>query len=132
MPLRRLFRIPTRTAAPPAVAAVGPGHTTDRSDSRLGHGVDDTPIPQHDVYLVLSEAEHAQGFIRPVRRSYLHLACGAVTTMSQAIAETYARDPHFYGATYCCSCRKHLPVGEHGEFVWIDRFGDTTKELVGT
>ncbi len=43
--------------------------------------------------------------------------CGTVTTMAQAIAETYARQPHFYGATYCTGCQKHLPVGE---FVWVD------------
>lgn len=44
-------------------------------------------------------------------------ACGAITTMGSALAETYARDPKFYGATYCCSCSKHLPVGE---FLWVD------------
>jgi hypothetical protein len=43
--------------------------------------------------------------------------CGAVTTMPQRIAETYARDPRFYGATFCCACGKHLPVGE---FTWED------------
>jgi hypothetical protein len=40
--------------------------------------------------------------------------------MGQAIAETYARDPHFYGATFCVRCSKHRPVGEDGEFVWDD------------
>ena len=43
--------------------------------------------------------------------------CGTITTMGIALAETYARDPHFYGATYCCHCRKHLPVAE---FIWLD------------
>lgn len=43
--------------------------------------------------------------------------CGTVTTMSQDIAETYARNPHFYGSTYCTGCRKHLPVDE---FRWTD------------
>jgi hypothetical protein len=46
--------------------------------------------------------------------------CGAVTTMAEAIAETYARDPGFYSGTFCVSCRTHLPVGEAGEFVWTD------------
>lgn len=41
--------------------------------------------------------------------------CGDTTTMSQALSETYARNPKFYGATYCCKCMKHLPVSE---FVW--------------
>lgn len=52
--------------------------------------------------------------------------CGAVTTMAQALAETYARHPQFYGSTYCCGCRMHRPVGQHGEFVW-----DGTEERVG-
>lgn len=43
--------------------------------------------------------------------------CGTITTMHQAIAETWARTPHFYGATYCVHCGKHLPVSE---FVWLD------------
>lgn len=41
--------------------------------------------------------------------------CGAVTTMARAIAETYARNPEFYGATYCIKCQMHKPVAE---FVW--------------
>jgi len=39
--------------------------------------------------------------------------CGSVTTMSRAIAETYARDPAFYGATWCCGCQGYHPVGEY-------------------
>src|SRR5262249_2207817 len=49
--------------------------------------------------------------------------CGAVTTMSRDIAETYARDPKFYGGTFCIGCGKHLPVEE---FVW-----EGTQEVVG-
>ena len=91
--------------------------TTDPTDPRLGHGVDVIPGPQNDVYLVLSEEERAKGFVRPVRTSYRHLMCGSVTTMGQAVAETFARKPGFYGATYCCLCQLHLPVRE---FVWVD------------
>lgn len=54
--------------------------------------------------------------------------CGVVTSMSRAIAETYARDPRYYGSTFCAGCGVHLPVGEHGEFVWDDGSG----EKVGT
>ena len=43
--------------------------------------------------------------------------CGGTTTMGQALAETYAREPHFYGFTYCCQCRMHRPVKE---FTWLD------------
>jgi hypothetical protein len=38
--------------------------------------------------------------------------------MALGIAETYARDPSFYGGTYCASCRDHFPVGTTGQFVW--------------
>lgn len=43
--------------------------------------------------------------------------CGTVTTMAQSIAETYARTPRFYGATFCCGCGTHLRTDQ---FVWID------------
>ncbi|MDI3335843.1 hypothetical protein QKW60_05460 [Defluviimonas aestuarii] len=82
---------------------------------------------QQKAYVVLSDEERAKGFVRPVRRSYVHKKCGTVTTMGQAIAETYARDPFFYSGTFCCACRSHFPVGEDGEFVW-----DGTNEKVGT
>lgn len=102
--------------------------TNDPNDPRLGHGPNDEPVPQNEAYLVLSDEERAKGFIRPVRTSYVHETCGAVTTMGQAIAETYARDPRFYGSTYCVRCSKHRPVGEHGEFIWNDGSG----QKVGT
>lgn len=44
--------------------------------------------------------------------------------MGQALSETYARDPKFYGATFCVGCNKHLPVDE---FIW-----DGTNETVGS
>ena len=46
--------------------------------------------------------------------------CGTETRMGRAIAETYSRNPSFYGATFCVYCQKHLAVGEAGEFVWPD------------
>ncbi len=100
--------------------------TDDPDDPELTHGVDPegVTVPQAGAYLVLSEAERAKGFVRPVRASYRHDACGAVTTMSRGLAETYARSPSFYGATYCCSCQRHAPVSE---FVW-----DTDGSVVGT
>lgn len=100
------------------------GITTDPNDPRLGHGVDKEQIPQHDTYLVLSEEEREKGFIRPLHRAYVHKVCGTVTTMGLALCETYARNPKFYGATYCCECRKHLPVSE---FLW-----QGTKDEVGS
>lgn len=94
--------------------------TTDRDDPRLGHGPNTEPVPQNAAYLVLSADERAKGFVRPVRTSYRHATCGQVTTMAIGIAETYARQPDFYGSTYCTTCRMHRPVGEHGEFAWLD------------
>lgn len=82
---------------------------------------------QQKGYVVLSEEERAKGFVRPVRRSYRHLKCGAVTTMGQSLAETYAADPHFYSGTFCATCGSHFPVGEDGQFVW-----DGTDIKVGT
>ena len=91
------------------------GVTSDRNDPGLSNiGADG----MQETYLVLSEEERAKGFVRPVRRAYKHLTCGAVTTMGTALAETYARDPEFYGATYCATCHDHFPVGTDGEFDW--------------
>lgn len=77
---------------------------------------------QQQDYIVLSAEERAKGFVRPVRRSYRHLKCGAVTSMAQSIAETYARDPKFYGGTFCTQCGKHfnLRIGDEVQFVWVD------------
>lgn len=50
--------------------------------------------------------------------------CGAVTTMSLAIAETYARDPTFYSGTFCATCRNHFPLDQ---FVW-----DGSDERLGS
>lgn len=118
---------------------------TDPTDPRLGHGSDSEPVPQNEAYLVLSKKERKAGFVRPVRRSYVHQfmldgspvplvltnrdlhnlgGCGAKTTMSLEIAETYARDPKFYGSTYCVGCSRHLSVAA---FTW-----DGSSEQVGS
>lgn len=120
---------------------------------------------QQKGYVVLTPAERAKGFVRPLRLSYIHVGkrpkhplreltpdeveryqqygyvkyeeyppgeamagrfwteadlnsgCGQSTKMSHDIAETYARDPKFYGGTFCATCRKHAPLEE---FVWLD------------
>jgi len=107
------------------------GLTTDPNDPCLRVTEADG---QQACYLILSEEERAKGFVRPVRRSYYHLKCWSVTSMGQALAETYARDPKFYGGTFCSACRDHFPVGlilEGGQFVWDDRpeppFPDTNE-----
>ena len=88
------------------------------------------PDGMQAAYLVLSDDERLRGFVRPIRYSYLHLVCGTVTTMGSAIAETYARQPNFYGATYCSRCHGHYPVGEKGQFVWMHH-GVRTDVKVG-
>ena len=153
--------------------------TTDPDDPRLTHGVDPEPGPQAAAYLVLSEEERRNGWVRPYRDQYVHVGppgaehplrdltpeegerfggdtgyvkfepyppggessatgrfwtqaqldavgkgCGVVTHMGQALSETYAREPRFYGATYCVGCQRHLPVQE---FVW-----DGSKDRVGS
>lgn len=99
------------------------------------------PSGMQKNYVVLSPEERQKGFVRPVRRSYIHVGtdatwqgnvlvkhgangCGTRTTMGLALAETYARDPEFYSGTFCCGCQKHLPLDQ---FVW-----DGTKEGLGT
>ncbi len=102
-------------------------------------------------YVVLSAEERAKGFVRPIRTKYTHVGklgddegavdrirhfpaiearqhrtggCGTVTTMSLALAETYARDPDFYSGTFCAGCRDHFPLDQ---FVW-----EGTTEQVGS
>ena len=75
-------------------------------------------------YVVLSPEERAKGFVKPVRRSYIHaypseldrqIGCGAETTMGTALAETYARNPRFYSGTFCVGCKAHFPLNQ---FIW--------------
>ena len=100
---------------------------TDGSPVTPDHREIDPNTGMQKGYVVLSEEERAKGFVRPVRNSYVHAKCGAVTTMGQALAETYARDPRFYSGTYCATCCAHFPVGHDGDFFWAG-----TKEKVGT
>ena len=97
------------------------GITTDRSDPGLGKT---GPNGQNITYLVIPEDDRNRGCVRPVRSQYIHKACGEVTSMGSAIAETYAKDPSFYNATFCCRCGKHFPLvnGETKEnnFLWLD------------
>ncbi len=108
----------------PVPAQASGGHVTDPEDPRLTRGIDNKPTNQAEVYLVLSEEERAKGFVRPVRHAYVHKTCGGETRMSRPLAETYARDPKFYGATFCVHCNMHRPVDE---FVWSD-----TDQVVGS
>lgn len=70
---------------------------------------------QYKSYLVLCGEERNKGFVKPYRESYRHTACNQTTRMGRSIAETYARDPWFYNATFCVKCNRHLPLAE---FTW--------------
>lgn len=96
--------------------------TEDPFDPRLTHGEDTEKVPQADAYLVLSKKERKKGWVRPLRQSYTHVGaeggkrgCMVSTRMGLALCETYAKDPTFYGATYCVGCGRHISV-EH--FTW--------------
>ncbi len=97
---------------------------TDGSPVTPDHREIDPATGQQKAYVVLSDEERAKGFVRPLRDSYVHKQCGAVTRMHRSIAETYARDPFFYSGTFCVGCRQHFPLEQ---FVW-----DGTDEQVGT
>lgn len=90
--------------------------TTDPNDPKLKQI---NPDGMQEAYLVLSEEERAKGYVRPYRDTYTHNKCGVATKMGHALSETYARDPKFYGATYCCGskCQTHFPVIQ---FIWDD------------
>lgn len=87
------------------------------------------PDGQQRDHLVLPENVRNvdENRVRPVRRSYVHAKCGGKTTMGEAIAETYAANPGFYSATFCCACGGYFPVGKDGEFTWYG-----SDEKVGT
>lgn len=92
--------------------------TTDRNNPCLNEL---RPDGQQECYLILSDEERAKGFVRPIRKAYKHLKCGAITNMAIAIAETYARNPKFYSGTYCVRCQTHFNlIDENGQpaFVW--------------
>lgn len=88
------------------------------------HAEIESATGQQKGYVVLTAGERSKGFVRPVRTTYTHLACGTDTIMGLSIAETYARDPKFYSGTFCVQCRTHLPLME---FVWKG-----TQEQVGS
>lgn len=104
---------------------------TDGSPVTADHREINPATGQQKGYVVLADEERAKGFVRPYRDAYRHLKCGKITTMGRTIAETYARDPHFYSGTFCSTCRAHFPVGEDGEFTWYEMDGSEGPK-VGT
>lgn len=99
------------------------GLTTDQHDGCL-HEMGEEGMQK--CYLILPDGQR-KDLLRPLRVSYVHDRCGVMTTMVRELAETYAAQPGFYGATYCAGCRAHFPVGADGQFTWAG-----TDEKVGT
>jgi hypothetical protein len=96
-------------------------------EKEKGEPFDNGPIGadgQYRDYAVLPQSERDKDFVRPLRGTYRHLLCDALTSMGLDLAEIYARDPKYYGATFCLACRGHFPVAD---FVW-----EGTSELVGS
>jgi hypothetical protein len=88
----------------------------------------------------LTEDEKKAGLIRPLRRKYIHFHCGKVSTlqppkpgMTLDTAETFAKDPAFFGSMLCQNCGMHFRCVESGErrFGWCDDFGQPDGSLVG-
>jgi hypothetical protein len=96
----------------------------DGSPVTEDHREIDPETGQQKGYVVLSEEERKKGFVRPVRRSYIHKVCGIVISMGISIAETYTKDPGFYSGIMCVHCKAHFPLDQ---FVW-----EGTTEQVGS
>jgi hypothetical protein len=108
------------------VGIVGPLHTLrDLNAEEIANGLG-TEFSKFEDYPI--ERRPATGrYWSAAELAKVGKGCGVVTRMGRSIAETYARDPHFYGSTFCVGCKAHLRVGADGEFVW-----DGTTERVGT
>lgn len=69
-------------------------------------------------YVKYEEYDSTTGmFWTQERLDKVYRGCGAITSMGLALCETYARDPKYYGSTFCVGCKSHEPVGE---FVWTE------------
>lgn len=61
---------------------------------------------QYENYPTIGDGD----FVQSVQYTYVHENCGKTTTMSDNIAESVARDPHYYTKTFCANCGEHVPV----------------------
>jgi len=86
-----------------------------------------TGYVKFEIYTLDDDSAAVGRFWTQAQLDSVGKGCGSTTSMGQTIAETYARQPEFYGSTFCVNCGKHLPVGKDGEFVW-----EGTLQRVGT
>lgn len=80
------------------------------TDFDYGERQDDGQFERHPT---IDEGD----FEQPVRHKYRHESCGEVTTMSDSIAKSFARDPNYYSKTFCAECGDYFPLDE---FEWVD------------
>lgn len=71
--------------------------TTDPNDPRIVRRAPDTePTGQHEVYFVRTAVG---SYVRLVYDQYIYTACQKLTSISQDIAQTYARAIHIFTLT---------------------------------
>lgn len=80
-------------------------------------------------YHIHDDADESGPFLRPIRKSYRHILCGAITRISDTVAKNYARNPKHYSGTVCVHCGSVYPVAG---FWWQDEGGHDTTEAVGS
>lgn len=97
---------------------------TDGSPVTPDHREIDPATGMQKGYVVLSDEDRANGFVRALRNSYVHSKCGVETRLHFRIAETFARDPKYYSGTYCAGCKSHFNLDQ---FNWSG-----TTEIVGS
>lgn len=66
------------------------------------------PDGQHERHPTNTDGE----YVAPVRTKYIHSKCGVETVVGSVIAETYAKNPTFYGRTFCVGCHDYFPISE--------------------
>jgi hypothetical protein len=109
------------------VGAPGPKHPLRDLTAEEHERYDRFGYMQYEQYPETEEENVLGRFWTQASLDSVGKGCGAVTTMGVSLAETYAREPGFYGSTFCATCGRHYPVGERGEFVW-----EGSGERVGT
>lgn len=85
----------------------------------------------------LTAYEKARAYARPHWHSYQHAACGEVTHLRYddevvGLAQNPRRPARARKGLWCASCKAMFPVGNNGEFYWVNTAGTVTQVKVGT
>lgn len=96
----------------------------DLTEEEMMHWADVGYIKYEEYPKTESESQAVGRYWRREDWDNIGNGCGSETIMGRALSETYAREPHFYGATYCSNCKMHRPVRE---FIW-----SVDGEIVGS